>query len=90
MTATSVTRSDHDQQLAVQAECEWTPDLDAAGIGFAINNGAVILSGEVDNVSEGLAAQQAALRGRVKSWSEKEQAAAAIWASPRVTDVKKS
>ncbi|MDJ0320900.1 BON domain-containing protein [Pseudarthrobacter sp. PS3-L1] len=88
MTATSVTRSDHDLQLAVQAECEWIPERDAAGIVIAVNNGAGILSGEVDHVSEGLAAQQAALGGRVKSWSEKEHAAAATRALPHVTDVK--
>jgi osmotically-inducible protein OsmY len=59
--ATSV-RSDQDIQTAVQEELEWTPDVDAAGIGVAVEAGAVSLSGEVDNHAELMAAKRAALR----------------------------
>lgn len=57
-------RSDQDIQTAVQDELEWTPDVDAAGIGVAVEDGAVSLSGEVDDYSERLAAKRAALRVR--------------------------
>lgn len=48
----------------VSDELEWTPDVDAAGIGVAVEDGAVILSGEVDNYAERIAAKRAALRVR--------------------------
>lgn len=64
MSTATVTRSDHDIQTAVQDELEWTPDVDAAGIGVAVEDGAVTLSGEVDDYSERLAAKRAALRVR--------------------------
>ena len=57
-------QSDHQIQLAVQDEIEWTPDVDAAGIGVAIEDGTVSLSGEVDSYPERLAAKRAALRVR--------------------------
>lgn len=53
---------DHDIQSAVQEELEWTPDVDAAGIGVAVETGVVSLSGEVDNHAERVAAARAALR----------------------------
>lgn len=64
MTTSSETRSDHDLQTAVEEELEWAPEVDAASIGVAVNSGAVILTGEVRDHSEGVAAQQAALRIR--------------------------
>jgi len=51
-------------QTAVQEELEWTPEVDAAGIGVAVDDGVVSLSGEVDNYAEQLAATRAALRVR--------------------------
>lgn len=62
MNRATATRSDHDVQVAVLAELEWTPDVDAAGIGVAVEDGAVALSGEVDNYVERVAAKRAALR----------------------------
>lgn len=62
--STTTIRSDHDLQAAVQAELEWTPDIDAAGVGVSVDEGAVVLSGEVTSYSERLAAKQAALRVR--------------------------
>ncbi len=64
MATTTPTRSDQDIQTSVQDELEWTPDVDAAGIGVAVEDGTVSLSGEVDSYSEGLAAKRAALRVR--------------------------
>jgi len=49
---------------AVIDELEWTPDVDAAGIGVAVERGAVTLSGEVDDYAERIAARHAALRVR--------------------------
>jgi len=48
----------------VSDELAWTPDVDAAGIGVAVEDGAVILSGEVDSYAELIAAKRAALRVR--------------------------
>ena len=45
-------------------ELEWTPDVDAAGIGVSVEDGAVTLSGEVDDFAERVAAKRAALRVR--------------------------
>ncbi|PRB65276.1 MULTISPECIES: BON domain-containing protein [unclassified Microbacterium] len=63
MTSTTHT-DDGDLQRAVQLELEWTPDVDDAGIGVAVEDGTVALSGEVDSYSERLAARHAALRVR--------------------------
>lgn len=52
-------QSDSDIQAAVQDELSWTPDVDAAGIGVAVEEGTVALSGEVDSFSEKLAAKHA-------------------------------
>lgn len=64
MSTATATRTDHDIQASVQDELEWTPDVDAAGIGVAVEDGAVTLSGEVDDYAEKLAAERAALRVR--------------------------
>lgn len=54
--------TDLDVQTLVYDELEWTPEVDAAGIGVAVDDGAVTLSGEVDSLSERLAANRAAFR----------------------------
>lgn len=64
MSTLSTKRSDQDLQTAVQAELEWTPDVDAPGIGVAVDDGAVTLSGEVDDHFVRTAAKQATLRVR--------------------------
>lgn len=56
------THRDLDVQTAVRDELEWTRDVDAAGIGAAVQDGVVTLSGTVENYSERLAAKHAALR----------------------------
>lgn len=58
------TSKDHDIQAAVQDELSWTPAVDSAGIGVAVDDGTVSLSGEVDKYSTRLAATRAALRVR--------------------------
>jgi osmotically-inducible protein OsmY len=62
MTIASPPRSDLAIQTAVEAELKWTPDVDEAGIGVSVENGAVALGGEVDSFSERLAAKRAAER----------------------------
>jgi osmotically-inducible protein OsmY len=56
------TLSDTGVQTYVLDELEWAPDVDAAGIGVAVEDGTVSLSGEVDSYAERLAAKRAALR----------------------------
>lgn len=62
MSTTTSAMNDREVQVAVQDELDWTPDVDAAGIGVAIEDGTVSLSGEVDSYAEKLAARRAALR----------------------------
>ncbi|MFJ2370415.1 BON domain-containing protein [Microbacterium sp. NPDC087665] len=64
MDSASSSFSDHDIQNAVQEELDWTPDVNAAGIGVSVHASAVTLSGEVVDFSERLAAKHAALRVR--------------------------
>ena len=64
MSITTPVHSDQNIQTAVQEELEWTPDVDAAGIGVAVEAGTVSLSGEVDSHAELVAAKRAALRVR--------------------------
>lgn len=64
MSITTPVHGDQKIQTAVQEELEWTPDVDAAGIGVAVEDGTVSLSGEVDNHAELVAAKRAALRVR--------------------------
>ncbi len=64
MATAAMARSDQDIQISVQDELEWTPDVDAAGIGVAVEDGTVSLSGEVDTYAERVAATRAALRVR--------------------------
>jgi osmotically-inducible protein OsmY len=58
------TSIDLDVQTLVLEELKWTPDVDAAGIGVAVEDGTVTLSGEVDSYAERLAAKKAARRIR--------------------------
>jgi osmotically-inducible protein OsmY len=58
------TSTDRDIHAAVEAELDWTPDVDAAGIGVAVVEGVVTLSGEVEFYSQRAAAKRAALRVR--------------------------
>jgi osmotically-inducible protein OsmY len=64
MSTADPVRGDHQIQIAVQDEIEWTPDVDAAGIGVTVEDGTVSLFGEVDSNAERLAAKRAALRVR--------------------------
>lgn len=62
MATSTFLKSDHQIQEAVQEELAWIPDLDDAGIGVAVKDGVVTLSGEVDDYTEHLAANGAAFR----------------------------
>ena len=64
MSIATPTRSDADIKTAVLDELDWTPEVDATGIGVAVDDGAIALSGEVDNYSARIAAKDAALRVR--------------------------
>lgn len=57
-------RSDQDIQADVREELHWTPDVDDDGIGVAVEDGTVALSGEVDTYAEKVCAKRAALRVR--------------------------
>lgn len=64
MTSAPPARTDRSIKAAVQDELAWTPDVDADGVGVAVEDGAVSLAGEVDSYPERLAATRAALRVR--------------------------
>lgn len=58
------TDSDLEVLADARAELDWTPEVDAAGVGVAVHDGTITLSGEVDSYAERLAAKKAALRVR--------------------------
>lgn len=60
----TATRSDLAMKGTVEDELEWTPEVDAARIGIAVNDGTVTLTGEIDTLSERIAARKAVLRVR--------------------------
>ncbi len=62
MAISSFAKSDHQIQESVQDELSWTPEVDDAGIGVAVENGVVVLSGEVEDYAERLAVNKAAFR----------------------------
>jgi osmotically-inducible protein OsmY len=64
MSISTLTRTDHQVQKLVQDELAWTPDVDEAGIGVAVEDGTVTLSGDVDTYAERVAAVAAAQRVR--------------------------
>jgi osmotically-inducible protein OsmY len=64
MSVAAPTRTDQNIKTAVEDELEWTPEVDAAAIGVAVDDGVVSLSGEVDNYAELTAATGAAQRVR--------------------------
>jgi osmotically-inducible protein OsmY len=53
---------DLDIQLRVRDELDWAPEVDPAGIGVAVNDRTVTLSGEVPSYAQKTAATEAALR----------------------------
>lgn len=61
---TAAAKPDLKVQSDVMDELKWTPDVDSAGIGVSVHNGAVTLSGEVRSLPERIAAGKAALRVR--------------------------
>ncbi|HEU0206062.1 MAG TPA: BON domain-containing protein [Pseudolysinimonas sp.] len=64
MSTTTISRTDHEIQASVQAELGWTPTIDEAAIGVAVDNGTVTLSGDVDTYAQRVAAVKAAQRVR--------------------------
>lgn len=64
MSTTTHATADLVTQTAVQAELDWTPEVDAAGIGVAVSEGTVSLSGEVESHAQRMAVTRAALRVR--------------------------
>lgn len=62
--STTIEETDRQVQQAVQDELHWTPDLDEAGIGVAVERGVVTLSGDVHSYRQRLAAVAAAHRVR--------------------------
>ena len=53
-------KSDNQIQKDVMEELKWQPELNSSGIGVAVKNGVVTLSGLVDTFSKKLAAEKAA------------------------------
>ncbi|WP_169580604.1 MULTISPECIES: BON domain-containing protein [Microbacterium] len=61
---TVIARRDRDVRDSVQNELEWMPQVEASRIGVSVEDGAVTLSGEVDDFAQRVAAKRAALRVR--------------------------
>lgn len=61
---TLITGRDRDIRAMVQDELEWAPEVDASRVGVAVDDGAVTLSGEVEDLTQRTAAKRAALRVR--------------------------
>lgn len=61
-TTTTIPKTDRDIRDAVEEEIRWTPQTNAPAVGVAVENGVVTLAGEVENISQRLAAKNAALR----------------------------
>jgi osmotically-inducible protein OsmY len=62
MNTTSAKSTDHRLRSAVELELGWAANVDADGIGVAVHDGTVTLSGQVDSYPEKVAATRAALR----------------------------
>jgi osmotically-inducible protein OsmY len=60
--STTAERNDETLKSEVTAELRWTPSINSAHIGVAVDHGAVTLSGEVDSYPELLLATKAAQR----------------------------
>lgn len=61
---TLIASRDRDIRTAVQDELEWTPEVDAARVAVAVEDGAVTLAGDVEDFGQRVAAKRAALRVR--------------------------
>jgi osmotically-inducible protein OsmY len=62
MSTTSAQHTDHELKNAVELELGWAANVNADGVGVAVHDGAVTLSGHVDSYPEKVAATRAALR----------------------------
>lgn len=62
MTSMTAAAIDGQVKSAVESELDWTPGIDAAGIGVSVEEGNVALHGEVDTYAEMRAAVHAAFR----------------------------
>lgn len=61
---TVIASRDREIRDSVQNELEWMPQVEASRIGVSVEDGAVTLSGEVDDFAQRVAAKRAALRVR--------------------------
>lgn len=64
MSAVAPTRTDLTLKAAVQAELDWTPEVEASGISVNVLHSVVTLSGDVQDYAELYAAKSAARRVR--------------------------
>ncbi len=80
-------RTDAQLKEAVVAEMAWTPSVNSAHIGVAVNRGAVTLSGEVESYPEKYLAEKAALRVRGVNAVAEEITVRSTWAGASDTDI---
>lgn len=64
MTTTTARRTDEQLKTDIEHELEWRPEIDEAAIGVAVENGTVVLSGQVRDYAQRLAVKDAVLRVR--------------------------
>jgi osmotically-inducible protein OsmY len=86
MTTTSH-RGDHDLKTMVVDELDFTPAVNADHIGVSVDDGAVILSGDVSSYPEKYAAVRAALRVRGVSAVADEIEVHSPWAAYQDVDI---
>ncbi|MEO8261614.1 MAG: BON domain-containing protein [Pseudolysinimonas sp.] len=76
-----LTRADHEIQVAVREELDWTPDVEtAAGIAVGVHQGDVTLRGTVATAADRIAAGRAAARVHgVRSVVDDIEVATSVW-----------
>jgi osmotically-inducible protein OsmY len=84
---TKTALADTELKEAVTAELDWLPYLNSANIGVAVNDGAVMLSGEVDSYPEKIEAERAALRVRGVTAIAEELTVRGKWQGPGDVDI---
>jgi len=79
--------TDPELKTAVIDELSWLPYLNSTKIGVAVNDGAVMLSGEVDSYPEKLQAEHAAMRVRGVTAIAEELTVRGKWQGPGDLDI---
>jgi osmotically-inducible protein OsmY len=80
-------KTDSELKEAVALELEWTPNVNSAHIGIAVDHGAVTLTGQVESYPARLAAEAAALRVRGVTAVAEEMSVHSKWSAVNDSDI---